>query len=786
MKLQQAFDEHRRSFTGALLTTYVFNSDYFEGTLLPILRRKSLSGDTVICTDAGAYQDTLNDDDVQPSRAGDDYYLCPMRLSQGRFHPKVHLFGDEDRAVGFVGSANLTYSAFDQNREVVTQFDVTNTDEGNQHPDIHGLAGIHRFYRSLLDHPSSEAMGETVRDTAAEILEATEWVTEADEDLREGNLTTILHNLEQSLLDQVESRLNSRDESIERVDIVAPFYGESLAVPESFTDRGISTTLWLQQEQTQIGADALQSWAQNNETANVVLFDEDRYVHGKVFLLQTEGAMYCLAGSPNASRAAMLGEVNSDESYANIEVAVLRRVTDTEYYDYLLDELATNELEGIGLERFIPQTVSDYQPSEQPSEEMVDLLSVNFTWNQELGTGTIHGRVRIAEPIAENAQFELSLHPTVETEPIEFSFSNLTSETDADRQEDTYSFSRRIKNEQYLNALSNPTKVTPLWNGNEGSARWLAIESRELDREAEAAADDDGVDSVWRTVHDLFLGDDQVQADRMEFLHALATQMGGRNQQEEGHVDGPEMDDTGGLSEGISLPTYSGSSSTGSPASQIGGYYETWVSQLHELRNKLLYSDVDTEEVLTLAGSRLAEMNRTNTWLEITRRESQARQQDLDDFPTELPREYTARLYSETEPGFSDNTSVAGQFVADARRELTTPQERRWLREEIGANIIFGKLVAERLLIDNEDEFKRYYGSDFDELLRDCLSIGGAQSGGSVEDEMSEALWAQLGDLPETLQRSSVSRRPPSEFHDERSAKRYVKSVVHDLSLGTE
>lgn len=415
MKLQQAFNEHRRSFTGALLTTYVFNSDYFEGTLLPILRRKSLSGDTVICTDAGAYQDTLDDDDVQPSHTGDDYYLCPMRLSQGRFHPKVYFFGDKDRAIGFVGSANLTSSAFDQNREVITQFDVSNTDDENQDPDIHGLAGIHRFYRTLLDHPASEAMGETVRETAAEILEATKWVTEVDEDLQDENFTTILHTLEQSLLAQVESRLNSHDESIEQVNIIAPFYGESLAVPESFTDREISTTLWLQQEQTQVDSDALQSWTQDNETANVVLFNEDRYVHGKVFLIQTGDAMYCLAGSPNASRAAMLGDVNSDESYANIEVAVLRRVTDTDHYDYLLDELATNELEGVGLERFISQTVSDYQPSGQPSEEMVDLLSVNFTWNQKLGTGTLHGRVRIAEPIAENAEFELSLRPTVET-----------------------------------------------------------------------------------------------------------------------------------------------------------------------------------------------------------------------------------------------------------------------------------------------------------------------------------------------------------------------------------
>ncbi|MCL9815183.1 hypothetical protein [Natranaeroarchaeum aerophilus] len=129
---------------------------------------------------------------------------------------------------------------------------------------------------------------------------------------------------------------------------------------------------------------------------------------------------------------------------------------------------------------------------------------------------------------------------------------------------------------------------------------------------------------------------------------------------------------------------------------------------------------------------------------------------------------------------------MTGQFVADARRELTTPQEWRWFREEIGANIIFGKIVAERLLVDNEDEFKRYYGSDFDELLQDCLSIGGAQSGGSVEDEMSEALWAQLGDLPKTLQMSSMSRRPPSEFYDERSAKRYAKSMVYNLGPGIE
>lgn len=788
MKLQQAFDERRRSFEGALLSTFVFNSDYFEGTLLPMLRRKSTKGETVVFLDSGSYRETVRNEGLSPQQAGQAYYLTPVRVPQRRFHPKVFFFGGEERAIGFVGSANLTEAAFDRNQEIVSKFDVANESELRDTPDVHALAGIRRFYSDLINHQTAEAVGTTVREQTNRVLEATDWLEDIPDREQTDELVDILHNLDQPLLDQIRHRIESRGEQIQHVDIVAPFYGSSMAVPETFTGDNIMTRVWLQHGTTQVDSDTLHKWVNQQESAEVVIFDQDRYVHGKLVVLQSDAATYCLAGSANASRSALLESANAGtDGHGNVEVAVLRRTPKQGHYEYLFDSFTNNQLAD-GLEEFTPQSTRDYHPPQPPAKEAIDLQSIDFTRSEVFEGGRLHGRIHITESVTDNDYLEIDICPTTTAEPLSFTFTGAELSPIKDSTTDVYTFSRRVSDSTRLATLTTPSRVVPKWNTEPGLERWLAIESRDVDRAAEAAAESDGVDSVWRSVKEIFLGNDQQRTNQLEFLGTLATQLDQQTVQAQSHdqnesTESEADDDDEGLSEGITLPSYAGSTSSRDPESQLSAYYEMWAEQLRQLHHELNNDDTAIEHVIELAGERLAAVNRTNAWLEITRNELQAQNESLDSFPHELPRKYTKTLYSRTEPGFgNENGSLVAQFLRQATNRADTDQVYTCLWNNIAANVLFGTLIADTLMTADHDEFRTYYGSDFQDLVHKCLPD--QQSVTNITEQrvntLAESMWKQFGDLPETFQTASLTRRPPREFRKKRHARRYVMQFLHE------
>lgn len=773
MKLQQAFDSDRHTFSGAILSSYTFNSDYFEGTLLPMLGRKSVWGNTTVCLDAGAYQETTGMTESRPTKAGDAYYLAPMRVSSGRFHPKVYFFGADDRAVGFVGSANLSGAAFDQNKEIITHFGIENTDDQLTTPAAATLAGIRRFYSSLIEHPAAEAMGTTALSEVQQVLDATEWLADVPDRIDETVTTEVIHNLDEPLLDQFRSRIEAHDEELQRVDIVAPFYGETIAVPRQFTEKGIHTTVWLQNGHTQIDHDKLNQWQQNTPTAIPAVYESNRYVHGKLLIGKTEAAVYCLAGSPNASAAAMLDAPRTDTGSANVEVAILRRVPEVEHYEYLLSEFADQEVD-YSVDEFTPQTSPSYQPPAHNTEPTVDLLSIEFTEDTVHAGGRLSGQVRLSTNIRDSDQFQLRIHPTTDEESITLpiranSFSEVSDKSN------TYTFTRRVTDQSQLKILTVPSAVTPLWNETEGMARWLSIQSQSVDREAEAAAQRDGVDTVWRTIQSAFLGGAEERAERIKFLNTLAEKL---DRDEDPQPDDADGADGSGLRDSNPSSSYSGSTDTRNLSTQFENYYKTWTEHIRKIRNRLLSSDSDSEKLLRLAGERLAEINRNNTVFLLVRRELDHQDKEIDEFPDHLPMKYTENLYSRTEPGFTENTAQVAQLVNDVRPMLDN-ENRIHLQHYIGSNVIFGRLIAKKLLVDDNQMFAIHFNDDFEVLIQKCLVRNQATvHDDDIIDALTDSLWAQFDDLPDSLGDDSLSIQVPSAFLEKPSTRRFVMSSL--------
>lgn len=788
MKLQREFADLSSTYDGAIFSSFVFGSDHFEKTLLKILSGKSLAEEIVVCVDSGSYQETIENEEVHLQFAGKEYHLCPIRMPNGRFHPKVYFFASEDRVTAFVGSANLTGPAFDGNKEIVTKFEVQNAEEVELvGPELAALGDIHEFYSQLLDHPVAEAIGVTARQKVEHLLEVTNWVTERETESSTSESTAVLHNLEVPLLNQIESRLANKGEEIKQIDIIAPFYGNSVSVPESLTNEGIDTRVWLQQDRTQVDVAELEAWVRENENAEAVVYNTDRYVHGKILLIETDSAAYCLAGSPNASRAAMLESVNTNKGYANIEVGVFRRSEQLDNFDYLRNDVAAHRIES-GIEAFTPKSTSEYRPPEPDQTDTVDLLSVDFTRSEVFEGGRLHGQVLAPNPANKTDELSLSVNSVKDMEAISIKFSGAALSPNENSSSDLYTFSRRVNDKDLLAHLSHPAQVHPTWNGTDGGSRWLSIESRDVDREVESAATNDGVDSVWRTVKDIFLDDGEIRDGRLDFLGSLAVELDKGEQGHNGDADdgvgqanGDENDENDELTEGISLPPYDGPTSSTNPAKQFKGFFETWNEQVRTLRNLLFSDDADNEEILRLTGERLAEFNRTITWLAVARQELKIKDEEIDEFPTELPEQYMSILYSRTEPGRSRNSSVAAQFVHDACEQLESKSEIEMLWDEVGVNIIFGQLIAERLLIDNPDTFEKSVGPDFVQLIDQCRAEYESVGGEAVEAERtSNLLWDHYGELPTTFERASLMRPPSRELRKKSIAQRYVSETLDE------
>lgn len=789
MKLQREFTDLSSMFDGAIFSSFVFNSDYFERTLLKILSGKSLAEEIIICVDSGSYRETIENDEVRLNSVGKEYYLCPIRMTNGRFHPKVYFFASEDRAAAFVGSANLTAHAFDQNQEIVTKFELKNTDDNDlDGPELAALADIHEFYSQLLEHPVAEAIGKTSKQKMEELLETTMWVTETGSRDSTGQITAVLHNLEVPLLDQIKSRLVDRGEEINQADIIAPFYGNSVSIPESLTNEGIDTRVWLQQDRTQVDITKLELWEQKNENAETIVFDLDRYVHGKVLLIETDAATYCLTGSPNASQAAMLESVDANDEYANIEVGVFRRSEEPDHFGYLRNKIAAHRVED-GIESFRSNSSPEYRPSEPDTTDTVNLLSVDFTRSELFEGGRLYGQVLLPAPVNEADELTLTIKSLRDTEPISIQFSGTELSKDEDTDRHLYTFDRRVNDDDQLTYLSSPAQVCPTWNSTDGRNRWLSIESRDVDREVKSAATNDGVDSVWRTVQDIFLGDGK-KYEEIDILGSILTVVdngqptdGGEtgNGAVQGNGDGDDED--GKLTKSINLPVYNQSASSTDPVKQFEGFFERWKEQVRILRNQLLDDDASNQKILMLTGERLAAFNRTLTWLAVVRRELNYRNESVDRSLTVLPKKYMRILYSQSEAGRPGNSSVTAQFIRDARNHLRSESEIELLWDEVGVNIIFGQLIADRLLMDDSNTYEESVGSDFDRLIDQCLSEYEAVVGETVATkETSDMLWDHYAELPTTLERASLSRyaAPPREFRDKSITQRYVGERIND------
>lgn len=325
LNILDALSEHQ-DFHSSIFLTYGADLTFFEDAILPILWDKGCRHN-LIFMDGERYIDTVNDLRGSISKIGHRYLVVPIRLGRFQsFHPKLVLFLGIERARLLVGSGNLTFTGYGHNHEVFTCVDWTPDQPEWQYLCTQAWQVI----RTIMQKWGHSQEARNMLHTSEQL---SPWITHSPQVSTEIQL---LHSLDIPLLEQIEQALDGAN--VQKITVVVPFLDEQAAALNALYEHFRPTTLQLVlQDHHAVGnittlGGLLKSgnWLKIHHFCQV---DENqRYLHAKIYIFETDNVTYAVTGSANCSQVALL----SSSTQGNIEIVLLRKANNHEHFADLL------------------------------------------------------------------------------------------------------------------------------------------------------------------------------------------------------------------------------------------------------------------------------------------------------------------------------------------------------------------------------------------------------------------------------------------------------------------
>ncbi|MCY4272631.1 MAG: hypothetical protein OXF00_08310 [bacterium] len=254
------------------------------------------------------------------------YVLAPLR-SAGSAHAKMILLLSEDRGLLAVGSGNLGLDGYASQGECFTIYRWS--DERPEH--LHAFAAAKDFLEEMT---ARQLIDEIVKPRLQQAWEDAPWIYRSV-----GEVTsTVRHNLEQPLLDQLIDSIDNRP--VSELVIHAPFYDRQCRALSELINQTQPQLLQilLQKRITSVDplylSQALSGASGQVEIRAVEAYESGTFLHAKFVIARLGSSDICLQGSPNISTAALL----QDSLTGNIEIANL--IEDTPgTFDHLISDL---------------------------------------------------------------------------------------------------------------------------------------------------------------------------------------------------------------------------------------------------------------------------------------------------------------------------------------------------------------------------------------------------------------------------------------------------------------
>jgi hypothetical protein len=344
----------------ALLLAFEASLPFVERAILPLLKEVGPDSIDIIIDEIDYQNGRLESSAV--NWAGVTYRVHPVRLRRGRFfHPKLCLLPHDNGAHVIVGSGNLTPGGWRFNLELIDYLHITEPSAASD-----GLV-------SLLEALPTELIGASHRLLSRLERELAGLQRFASSGSSEDPL--ILHNIEQSLLGQLDRRVD--DCEIEEIIAVSPFYDESCAVIHDLARRHNATMRIIKDGRDHKDLNGPAILELSNRLTIEALAGVDganRPLHAKCLALIGKRRAWMTSGSANLTAAAWLSSVARG---GNLELITLREVSGPSRkvvlqklgLERLLSALKTKEMAIEDLEYQKP-----LEPDPQDSDSRIELL----------------------------------------------------------------------------------------------------------------------------------------------------------------------------------------------------------------------------------------------------------------------------------------------------------------------------------------------------------------------------------------------------------------------------
>ena len=331
-------DELRRlakkgaSIEASVITTFALNGLFYEEVLLRALERAG-SRLNILLVDARQLAIAFQDPTTRPRRAGRDYLLIPVDAASA-FHPKIAVLFSPKKPLVAVGSHNVTDSGYARNDEVTVCWG-------------HQSSGVPRKILEatlafVLDWArTSPGIEDLVDEVARRLMRVAEETAIAPA----GSAAFIgWRPGELSLLQQLKQHVPG---PAGKISVVAPYFDDNLKLLHELAIRWAPREMVVgiqQQSAMLVRPERVPSgtrFVEFSASSAVEKSDGQRqppFLHGKLVALETDGGIFVVVGSPNASAAAWL---QGEFSEGNAEAAI---VLDGELASTAFQTLGLNQL----------------------------------------------------------------------------------------------------------------------------------------------------------------------------------------------------------------------------------------------------------------------------------------------------------------------------------------------------------------------------------------------------------------------------------------------------------
>ena len=348
--LIEEFSEIQKENDVIILTTFKFDSAFFDIFLMDKILRNNPSAEIFILMDAREYEQSY---ESFTRHTGRKYHLIPVFCNKGVFHPKLSLFYSEtnSRISAYIGSCNVTLAGFTSNAELITKID------SRIDPIDSTVDSVVRYFISLIEnrHIVNNKLDNTLEDVRKNLI-----------NYKQNNGVTLIHNLERPILTQLLEQIEPPIE----VTLLAPFWSSKTSIIQEINkDSNLNTINIILQDNNHnlSNPEIYELYCKSNDIEINFFkaqFENDRYFHSKIMKLVSEN-ISTLVGSSNMTEYALLNDCRN----GNFEASALLKSEIKE----IIDEIRITKIAKLDTIK-----LKSLEFHKQEQNETVRIYSVDF------------------------------------------------------------------------------------------------------------------------------------------------------------------------------------------------------------------------------------------------------------------------------------------------------------------------------------------------------------------------------------------------------------------------